>query len=160
MNAPSPLACPVFDETPHELTTEEVWDNIHMFGDAAVRAKKAGFDGVEIHGGHGYLVQQFLSEFTNRRFDEFGGSLENRARFACEICKDIKKKRGADFPFIKLSTEEKVPGRLTISDTKIFAKYFEDAGYDAIECTICTCASLDWMSALEDVPMGFNVNNA
>lgn len=161
MNAPSPLACPVFDETPHELTTEEVWDNIHMFGDAAVRAKKAGFDGVEIHGGHGYLVQQFLSEFTNRRFDEFGGSLENRARFACEICKDIKKKCGADFPvIIKLSTEEKVPGGLTISDTKIFAKYFEDAGYDAIECTICTYASLDWMSAPEDVPMGFNANNA
>lgn len=64
------------------MTTEEVWDNIHMFGDAAVRAKKAGFDGVEIHCGHGYLVQQFLSEFTNRRFDEFGGSLENRARSA------------------------------------------------------------------------------
>lgn len=161
VSAPSPLACPVFDETPHEMTTEEVWDNIHMFGDAAVRAKKAGFDGVEIHCGHGYLVQQFLSEFTNRRFDEFGGSLENRARFACEICKDIKKKCGEDFPvIIKLSTEEKVPGGLTISDTKIFAKYFEDAGYDAIECTICTYASLDWMSAPEDVPMGFNANNA
>ncbi len=161
VSAPSPLACPMFDEVPHELTTEEVWDNIHMFGDAALRAKKAGFDGVEIHAGHGYLVQQFLSEFTNRRFDEFGGSLENRARFACEICKDIKKKCGSDFPvIIKLSSEEKVPGGLTISDTKIFAKYFEDAGYDAIEATICTYASLDWMSAPEDVPMGFNAYNA
>ena len=59
-------------------------------------AQKSGVDGVEIHGGHGYLVQQFLSQFTNRRFDEFGGSLENRARFACEICKDIKKKCGDD----------------------------------------------------------------
>ena len=161
VSAPSPLACPVFDETPHELTTEEVWDNIHLFGDAALRAKKAGFDGVEIHAGHGYLVQQFLSQFTNRRFDEFGGSLENRARFACEICKDIKSKCGEDFPvIIKLSSEEKVPGGLTISDTKIFAKYFEDAGYDAIEATICTYASLDWMSAPEDVPMGFNAYNA
>jgi len=156
-SAPSPLACPVFDETPHELTTEEVWDNIHMFGDAAVRAKKAGFDGVEIHGGHGYLVQQFLSQFTNRRFDEFGGSLENRARFACEICKDIKKKCGEDYPvIIKMAAEEKVPGGMTVSDTKILAKYLEDAGYDMIEVTICTYASLDWMTAPEDVPMGFN----
>lgn len=161
VSAPSPLACPVFDETPHEMTTEEVWANIHLFGDAALRAKKAGFDGVEIHAGHGYLVQQFLSSFTNRRFDEFGGSLENRARFACEICKDIKRKCGRDFPvIIKLSSEEKVPGGMTISDTKIFAKYFEDAGYDAIEATICTYASLDWMSAPEDVPMGFNAYNA
>lgn len=161
VSAPSPLACPMFDEVPHEFTTEEVWDNIHMFGDAALRAKKAGFDGVEIHAGHGYLVQQFLSQFTNRRFDEFGGSLENRARFACEICKDIKKKCGNDYPvIIKLSGEERVPGGMTISDTKIFAKYFEEAGYDAIEVTICTYASLDWMSAPEDVPMGFNAKNA
>ena len=161
VSAPSPLACPVFDETPHELTTEEVWDNIRLFGDAAVRAKKAGFDGVEIHAGHGYLVQQFLSQFTNRRFDEFGGSLENRARFACEICKDIKEKCGADFPvIIKLSSEEKVPGGMTISDTKILAKYLEEAGYDLIEATLCTYASLDWMSAPEDVPMGFNAYNA
>ena len=156
-SAPSPIACPVFDETPHELTTDEVWDNIHMFGDAAVRAQKAGFDGVEIHAGHGYLVQQFLSQFTNRRFDEFGGSIENRARFACEICKDIKKKCGADYPvIIKLAAEEKVPGGMTVSDTKIIAKYLEEAGYDAIEVTICNYASLDWMSAPEDVPMGFN----
>ena len=160
-SAPSPIACPVFDETPHELTTEEVWDNIHMFGDAAVRAKKAGFDGVEIHAGHGYLVQQFLSQFSNRRFDEFGGSIENRARFACEICKDIKKKCGEDYPvIIKLSGEEKVPGGMTISDTKIIAKYLEEAGYDAIEVTICNYASLDWMSAPEDEPMGFNAYNA
>lgn len=160
-SAPSPLACPVFDETPHELTTEEVWDNIRLFGDAAVRAKKSGFDGVLIHSGHGYLVQQFLSQFTNKRFDEFGGSLENRARFACEICKDIKKKCGDDFPvIIKLAAEEKVPGGLTISDSKIFAKYFEEAGYDAIEVTLCTYASLDWMSAPEDLPMGFNAYNA
>ena len=156
-SAPSPLACPVFDETPHELTTEEVWDNIHMFGDAAVRAQKAGFDGVEIHAGHGYLVQQFLSQFSNRRFDEFGGSIENRARFACEICKDIKKKCGEDYPvIIKLAAEEKVPGGMTVSDTKILAKYLEEAGYDMIEVTICNYASLDWMSAPEDVPMGFN----
>lgn len=160
-SAPSPIACPVFDETPHELTTEEVWDNIHMFGDAAVRAQKAGFDGVEIHAGHGYLVQQFLSQFSNRRFDEFGGSIENRARFACEICKDIKKKCGDSYPvIIKLSGEEKVPGGMTISDTKIIAKYLEEAGYDAIEVTICNYASLDWMSAPEDEPMGFNAYNA
>ena len=161
VSAPSPLACPMFDEIPHELSTDEVWNNIHMFGDAAVRAKKAGFDGVEIHAGHGYLVQQFLSPFTNRRFDEFGGSIENRSKFACEICKDIKKKCGYDFPvIIKLSGEEKVEGGLTISDTKILAKYLEEAGYDAIEVTISTYASLDWMSAPEDVPMGFNADNA
>ncbi len=161
VSAPSPLACPTFDEVPHEMTKEEVWDNIRMFADAAVRAQAAGFDGVEIHAGHGYLVQQFLSPFTNRRFDEFGGSIENRARFATEICKAIKARCGKDFPvIIKLSAEEKVPGGLTISDTKILSRYLEEAGYDAIEATICTYASLDWMSAPEDVPMGFNAYNA
>ena len=109
VSAPSPLACPTFDEVPHEMTKEEVWDNIRMFADAAVRAQAAGFDGVEIHAGHGYLVQQFLSPFTNRRFDEFGGSIENRARFATEICKAIKARCGKDFPvIIKLSAEEKL----------------------------------------------------
>jgi 2,4-dienoyl-CoA reductase-like NADH-dependent reductase (Old Yellow Enzyme family)/thioredoxin reductase len=159
--APSPIACPTFDEVPHEMTTQEVWDTIEAFGDAGLRAKKAGFDGVEVHAGHGYLVQQFLSPFTNRRFDEFGGSLENRARFATEIIKNIKKKAGSDFPvMVKLSSEEKTPGGLTISDTKIYAKYFEEAGCDAIDVTICTYASLDWMSAPEDEPMGFNAYNA
>ena len=155
--APSAVPCPTNRETPHEFTTQEVYDLIQHYVDAAVRMQKAGFDGVEIHAGHGYLVQQFLSQFSNRRFDEFGGSLENRARFACEICKDIKKKCGDDYPvIIKLAVEEKVPGGMTVSDTKILAKYLEEAGYDMIECTICNYASLDWMSAPEDVPMGFN----
>ena len=75
--------------------------------------------------------------------------------------KRSKRAAGKDFPvIIKLSAEEKVPGGLTISDTKILSRYLEEAGYDAIEATICTYASLDWMSAPEDVPMGFNAYNA
>jgi 2,4-dienoyl-CoA reductase-like NADH-dependent reductase (Old Yellow Enzyme family) len=82
---------------PRELTTAEVWELIEKFGNAAVRAQKAGADAVEIHSAHQYLVAQFSSPFTNKRTDEFGGSFENRMRFAVEIIKNIRKKKATIF---------------------------------------------------------------
>lgn len=109
--APSPIPCPVNKEIPRELTTSEVYEIIEKFGDAAVRAKKAGFDGVEIHGAHGYLPAQFMSGYSNKRVDEFGGDLINRSRFSVGIIENIKKKCGNDFPVIfRISGVEKVHG--------------------------------------------------
>jgi 2,4-dienoyl-CoA reductase-like NADH-dependent reductase (Old Yellow Enzyme family) len=74
--APSPVPCPVDKEMPKELSTKEVYELIEKFGDGARRAREAGFDAVEVHGAHGYLVAQFMSAYSNKRMDEFGGDLE------------------------------------------------------------------------------------
>lgn len=157
----STVACPVFDVVPHELTVSEIYELVEKFGDAAKRAKDSGFDAVELHAAHGYLVAQFVSPQVNKRFDEFGGSLEGRAKFPVEIIKNIKKKCGNDFPVIvRISGDEKVDDGLNISETKILSQYFEEAGADAIHVTICTYGSLKWMFVPADTPSGFNAYTA
>ena len=119
------------------LTEDEIWKVIDAFGDGARRAQDAGFDGVQIHGGHGMLVSEFLSPFTNRRSDQWGGSLENRLRFHHEIYKNMRKKVGKGFPvFIKFGVEDGFPGGLEIKEGKRAAKYLEEWGYDAIEISL------------------------
>ena len=80
------------------FSTEEIARLVECWGKAAVRAREAGFDAVEIHGAHGYLISQFLSPYTNRRTDGYGGSLENRMRFALEVCRKVRESVGPDFP--------------------------------------------------------------
>ncbi len=157
----SAVACPVFDTVPHELTITEIYTLIEKFGDAAKRAKDSGFDAVEVHAAHGYLVAQFLSPQVNKRFDEFGGSLEGRAKFPVEIIKNIKRKCGRDFSvLVRISRDEKVDDGLTVTDTKLLAQYFEEAGADAIHVSICTYGSLKWMFMPADTPAGFNAYTA
>ena len=157
----SSVACPVFDIVPQELTIDEIYEIVEKFGDAAKRAKDSGFDAVEVHAAHGYLVAQFISPQVNKRFDEFGGSLEGRAKFPVEIIKNIKKKCGSDFPvIIRISGDEKVDDGLTVSDTKLLSKYFEEAGANAIHVSVCTYGSLKWMFMPADTPSGFNTDTA
>ncbi|MBR4162371.1 MAG: FAD-dependent oxidoreductase [Solobacterium sp.] len=161
VSGPSPIACPVFDVVPHELTTEEIQESIERYVSAAKRAKDWGLDAVELHCGHGFLIAQFLSPMSNKRYDEYGGDLEGRCRFVCDIIRGIKERCGKDFPVIaKITGDEKMPGGLTIADTKIFAKYMEEAGLDAIGVTVCAFPSLNWMSAPADIESGFNAENA
>lgn len=87
---PSALACPHSGGTPHEMDLEEIASVIDGFVQSAVNLQEAGLDGVEIHGAQGHLIQQFLSPFSNRRTDRYGGSLENRARFALEILDGVR----------------------------------------------------------------------
>lgn len=144
----------------HELTTDEVWSLVRKFGDAAMRAKKAGFDGVEIHGAHGYLVAQFLSKSTNKRIDEFGGSVTARAKFASEIIKDIKSKCGKDYPVtIRVSGTEDIENGNTIIDSAAQVKIFEAAGADAIHVSIGTIASRTIIVPNSFQP-GFNMENS
>lgn len=134
--APSPIREPSMPETPRELTVEEIHQLVEQFGDCARRAQQAGFDGVEVHGAHGYLVGAFASPFANKRCDEYGGTIQNRARFAVEIIRNIKQKCGADFPVLyRMSAVEYVPGGLEIEEAKVLARLVEKAGADCIHCS-------------------------
>lgn len=137
VQAPSPIPCPVKKALPRELTTEEVDEMIEKFGDAALRAKKAGFDGVQIHGAHGYLVCEFASAYSNKRVDKYGGNLANRMRFPTEIVKNIRKKCGNDFVIdYKISGEERTQGGTNIEDTKAMAIMLEAAGIDSLNVSV------------------------
>lgn len=116
--APSAIPCPLLGGQTRELSTEEVYELIGKFSDGAVRAQKAGFDGVEIHAAHGYLIAEFISAYTNKRIDEFGGDLMGRTRFLVEIIKDVKRKCGEDFPVsVRISGEELVESGRLITET-------------------------------------------
>jgi 2,4-dienoyl-CoA reductase-like NADH-dependent reductase (Old Yellow Enzyme family) len=123
-----------FEET--NITTEDIAAIVELFGDAALRAKKAGFDGVQIHCAHGYFLTKFLSPFYNKRQDEYGGSVVNRARIVVEILKNMKSKCGADYPvFAKINSSDfmKEENTTTIFEGKQIAKILDTAGIDAIE---------------------------
>ncbi|NLI89330.1 MAG: FAD-dependent oxidoreductase [Epulopiscium sp.] len=129
----SPIPCPVLGETPRQLAREEIKKIVSQFGDTALRAKKAGFDGIEVHGGHGYLIAQFMSGYSNKRWDEYGGNIKNRMRFPLEIIADIREKCGPDFTIgFRLSADEYVPRGRTIEETRIIVKMLEEAGVDLL----------------------------
>jgi len=131
--APSAIAA-ADGELPAELTASEIEAIVRRFSEAALRAKLAGFDGVEIHGAHGYLISQFLSPLSNRRLDAYGGSVENRARMLLEVLKAAREKVGIDFPlWCRLSAAEMlVEGGITLEETQAVARLAEKAGADAI----------------------------
>lgn len=138
MVAPSAIPWPkLWDQygvqaVPKELTIPEIQDIVHAFGDAALRAKTAGFELVEIHGAHGYLLTNFFSPTTNHRTDLYGGSLENRMRIYVEIVRDVRKKVGPDFPVtIRLSGTDYEPDGFPIEETIELAKVLEKEGIDA-----------------------------
>ena len=159
--APSALKDPTMDEMPKELTIDEIHTIINEFGDCAYRAKKAGFDAVEIHGAHGYLIGQFVSPFSNKRQDEYGGCAKNRSRFACEIVENIKEKSGNDFPVLyRMSSVEYVDGGMDIEDAKVLAKFLEDAGVDCIHCSQGIYTSMPVVIPPYAIPKGYYSNNA
>lgn len=115
------------------MTKEDIEQVIEDFAKSALRAKAIGFDAVEIHGGHGYLLVEFLSAYYNHRTDEYGGSVYNRTRLSIEIIKKIKEYCGKNFPIIyKLSAEDYVPNGITLEESTEMVKYLEEAGADAI----------------------------
>ena len=143
--APSQIPCPSCQSMPHEMTTEEVYQMVETFGDAALRSKKAGFDGIELHAAHGYLIAQFLSGHANKRTDEFGGSLHNRMRFLALVLRDIRKKVGEDFPIIvRISGSEMITGGRTVQETKAVCRMCEQEGADAIHVSIATYGSMSY----------------
>ncbi|MBN1613061.1 MAG: FAD-dependent oxidoreductase [Deltaproteobacteria bacterium] len=159
--APSPVPCPVCGGMPKEMTKEDIGQMLDAFGNAARRAKEAGFDAVEIHGAHGYLLNQFLSPYSNQRRDEYGGSFANRARFPLEVLKKVRETVGKDFPVIyRLSAAEHVPGGLTIEDTKAFAGMLVDNGIDAIHVSGGVYQTAAMIIQPAAIPQGVYVDNA
>jgi len=159
--APSAIAHPLYGEVPRELTTEECWRIINDYGDAALRAKKAGFDAVEIHAGHGYLPAQFMSANSNRRIDEFGGDLEARTKFTVEIIRNIKKKCGDDYPtIIRISGEEHLEDGLSLEDNKLIASMLEAAGVDAINVSNGAASTGHYIAGCMALRPGFNLYTA
>ena len=140
--APSAVKVAQFPEMPAELTRDEISKIITQFGEAARRAKSWGFDAVQLHGAHGFLINQFLSPLTNRRTDEYGGSVENRSRFVLEVYRKVRKTVGDDYPvLIKLNASDHVDGGLEIDDSVYTAKKLAEAGINAIEVSAGTSAS-------------------
>ncbi len=132
--SPSPVYDPESKVMPRELAADEIRTLISDFVAAAVRARRAGFDGVQLHAAHGYLLSAFLSPHTNRRTDEWGGPVENRARALLEALRGVKAACGPDFPVIvKLNSTDFLEGGLTVDDAVRIAGMLDEAGIDGIE---------------------------
>jgi len=161
--APSSVPSIVFRRTPREMTLEDIKEVILAFGSAAVRAREAGFDAVELHGAHGYLLTQFLSAISNRRTDEYGGAtLKERSRFAIEVIGEVRRRLGPDFPVsVRLSGEEYIRGGYTIEDLQTILPDIVQAGADIIHASIGTHGSPGAITqATAEYEPGFNVGLA
>lgn len=131
--APSPIPCPVMQTMPHELTVPEIAELVQAFTSAGVLAQRAGFDAIEVHGAHGYLLNQFLSPHTNHRDDEYGRDKAGRARFPLEIVDGLRAALGRDYPLIyRISADEFLPDGLTVTDSGEFCALLVEHGIDAI----------------------------
>ncbi len=140
---PSAIPSIVFRTTPREMTLEDIKEAIAAFGSAAARAREAGFDAVEIHCAHGYLLTQFLSTLSNRRTDGYGGStLKERSRFVLEVIKEVRQKVGPDFPLsLRISTEESIRGGYSADDMQTILPDMVRAGGDLIHASFGTHGS-------------------
>jgi 2,4-dienoyl-CoA reductase-like NADH-dependent reductase (Old Yellow Enzyme family) len=132
--SPSPVYDPESKVMPRELAAAEIRTLIADFSAAALRARRAGFDGVQLHAAHGYLLSSFLSPHTNRRIDAWGGSVEGRARVLLEALRGIKTSCGPDFPVIvKLNSSDFLDTGLALDDAVRVARLLDEAGIDGIE---------------------------
>ncbi len=140
--APSAIADPTRTEVPEAMSAEAIRALIDAYAKAAQRVKAAGADGIEVHMAHGYLLNQFLSPFSNTRTDEFGGSPEKRMQVPLEVLRTVRKAVGAAFPVLcRISADEYVPGGLTLADSQQIAKALEANGADAIDVSAAVPAS-------------------
>ncbi len=121
---------------PQALAVEEIQEIVQAFAAAAVRAQQAGFDAVEIHGAHGYLLNQFYSPLTNRREDDWGGSPENRLRLPLAVTRAVRSAVGPTYPvFYRLGADDLIPGGLTVADALYAAPHLVEAGVDLLDIT-------------------------
>lgn len=144
--APSPLPCPSIKGEVEPLSIKGIEKIVTQFGDAAERAKAAGFELIEIHGAHGYLINQFLSGFSNEREDEYGGTTLKRSRFAIEIVREVRKRVGPDYPLsFKISAQEFVPNGLTTEESIEILKLLIPEGLDVIQISAGNDATPEWI---------------
>lgn len=141
--APSPIASNLTREVPREMTKEDIAQTIRDFAAAAARVKKAGFDGVEVLSGTGYLISEFLSPLTNKREDEYGGSFENRCRFGMEVFEAVRESVGKDFPLVvRINGNDFMPEGIGREELQAYAASLASAGLvDAV------CVNVGWHEA-------------
>ncbi|HNQ65026.1 MAG TPA: FAD-dependent oxidoreductase [Smithella sp.] len=160
--APSAIPSAVLGQPCEAMSLERIAEIVRAFAQAAGRARQAGFDSVELHGAHGYLLNQFLSPFSNNREDEYGGSEENRMRFILEVIAAARKAVGDDFPlWIRISADEMVRGGYDFSLMRRLAPRMVTAGVDAIHCSVGVYSTPGGLSiASMDTEPGFNLFRA
>jgi len=160
--APSAVPSVILGQPCEAMPVERIVALINAFARAAGRARQAGFDAVELHGAHGYLLNQFLSPFSNKREDQYGGSDENRMRFVLEIVAAVRKVVGRDFPvWIRVSADELVRGGYDLSFMQKFAPKLVAAGVDAIHCSVGVYSTPGGLAiASMDTEPGFNLFRA
>ena len=152
-----PAACG--RDIPRELSTEEVYELVKGYGEAARRAMEAGVDAVEIHMAHGYLVSTFMSPRTNKRVDEFGGCFENRMRFSRLIVEEVKKQtEGKIAVLARINSDDEVPGGLDVHDSAAIAAYLESCGLDAIHVSRAVHIKDEYMWAPTVIHGGFSAD--
>jgi 2,4-dienoyl-CoA reductase-like NADH-dependent reductase (Old Yellow Enzyme family)/thioredoxin reductase len=150
---PSPVPHLVTGEVPKVLTGEEIRNLVEKFGQAARRAKEAGFDGVELHGTHGYLINQFFSLYSNRRTDKYGGSLENRLRFPLEVYRRTRELTGDDFLIsFRFNAREFALIETPIEDVIALCQRLEEEGVDLLDMSVGNSETPAML--LKFVPMG------
>lgn len=159
--APSAIINPPYTYLPKELSQEEINQIVADFAHSALGAKKAGFDGVEIHGAHGYLIHQFLSGNTNKRIDKYGGGLLNRNRFLLEVIEAVRQAVGEDFPLsLRLSIQDYVPNGISVEESIYTAKLAENSGVDVIHASAGTMENSYCIIPPSASPKAVYLNNA
>lgn len=159
--APSAVPCPRRQEMPKALTKEEIKHYVRLFGEAAKRAVQAGFDAVEIHGAHGYLISGFMSPHSNLRTDEYGGDGEGRLRFPKEVVREVRAAVGDHYPILfRFSADEFVEGGLTLDDSRHIARQLEAEGVDMLSVSGAVYGSVHMMISPMQIPQGYMVDLA
>jgi 2,4-dienoyl-CoA reductase-like NADH-dependent reductase (Old Yellow Enzyme family) len=153
--APSEVEHIAMKTVPKEMSLEDIKKVVDAFGDAAFRVKESGFDGVQLHAAHGFLLSMFLNPYYNRRCDDYGGSIGNRARIIFESYRSVREAVGDDFPiFIKVNAEDFMDEGLTSEDSLFVCKSLSEMGVDLIEVSGGSFSSMEGMG-----PIRTNLNS-
>lgn len=159
LRAASAIRAASHRETPIAISRDEIYELVELYGDAALRAKKAGADAVEVHCAHGYLINSFLSPRMNKRVDEFGGSFENRMRIVRLVVENIRQKAGDIAILCRMNSTDDILGGISIQDATVIAAYMESIGVDGLNVSRSVHLRDEYMWGPTALHAGFSADN-